>query len=173
MADISITAASPEDARAIAEVQIATWHSTYRGIVPASFLASMVLDTNEQRWSRILDLDQERPEQRITLAARSATEGIVGFLSAGPERDGAEGYPGEVYALYVAQQLQGRGIGSKLFHEASRQLKNRNLAPFLIWVLSDNPFRRFYEHVGGTELHRKTIRIGDSDLEETAYGFSD
>lgn len=172
MTDVQITVATPADARAIAMVQIATWHSTYRGIVPDPYLTSMSLETNEQRWIRILHLDREHPAQRITLVARSETAGVVGFLSGGPERDGTTGYPGEVYAIYVAEEFQGLGTGGRLLREGADKLAARDLSPFLVWVLSDNPFRKFYERHGGVPLHHKTVEIGGKELEETAYGFS-
>jgi len=43
----------------------------------------------------------------------------------------------------------------------------------LVWVLAENPNRRFYESLGGRFLRSTTITLGGADLEEWAYGWDD
>jgi hypothetical protein len=43
----------------------------------------------------------------------------------------------------------------------------------LIWALERNPACRFYEKMGGSPVHTQWIRIGNEELEEIAYGWSD
>ncbi len=42
-----------------------------------------------------------------------------------------------------------------------------------VWVLADNPFRRFYERLGGKLFCEKEIEIGEQKLLEVAYGWDD
>jgi len=43
----------------------------------------------------------------------------------------------------------------------------------LVWTLADNPYRRFYERLGGKLLCDKDIEIGEQKLVEVAYGWDD
>ncbi len=41
----------------------------------------------------------------------------------------------------------------------------------LVWVLAENPSRRFYEVLGGKQLCEQEITIGGVTLVEVAYGW--
>ena len=43
----------------------------------------------------------------------------------------------------------------------------------LIWVLSLNPSRYFYEAMGGCTVAERMSRLWGADLPQTAYGWSD
>jgi hypothetical protein len=43
----------------------------------------------------------------------------------------------------------------------------------LVWVLSDNTARRFYEALGGKYVRAATITIGGVPLPDCAYGWRD
>ncbi len=86
-----------------------------------------------------------------TLVARDG-ERVVGFACAGASRD-AEG-EGEVYAIYVLEEYQRRGVGYALMREALALIEGCRVV--CVWVLKDNHKAiRFYERVGfrpdGTE----------------------
>ncbi len=42
-----------------------------------------------------------------------------------------------------------------------------------VWVLADNPFRAFYEALGGKYVSEKEIVIGGAPLIEVAYGWNE
>jgi hypothetical protein len=46
--------ADPDDARAIAQVRIDAWRTTYRGMIPDAYLAAMNVDESEAMWRRVL-----------------------------------------------------------------------------------------------------------------------
>jgi GNAT superfamily N-acetyltransferase len=98
---------------------------------------------------------------------------VVGFISFGKERDESGSYQGEVYALYLLQKFHGLGIGRALFENAVRGLLEFGFTNMLLWVLSENPTRKFYAHMGGHFLKEKIIQIGDVDLSESAYVWPD
>lgn len=59
------------------------------------------------------------------------------------------GRVGEVYALYVAPDLIGTGIGRGLLTEAHAAMTGRGFETSALWVLQDNlRARRFYERAG-------------------------
>ena len=104
------------------------------------------------------------------------TEGceIVGFAYGAPEREGNPLYRGELFAIYVLQGHQRRGVGRRLFSALARHFISQDIDSMLLWVLKDNhPARQFYELMGGEYVEQKTITIGGTDLIEVAYGWKD
>lgn len=169
---VSIRPAEISDAGDIAHVQIETWHSTYKGIVPDGHLRSLSHDQGTERWRHILTRASENAGTgRFTLVAETG-DTIIGFVSGGPERDGIDGFPGEIYALYIERASQGRGLGQMLMERGAERLRAADLGRFLVWVLTDNPYAEFYRKLGGIEIGRKNLVIGGKELEETAYGWS-
>jgi GNAT superfamily N-acetyltransferase len=100
---------------------------------------------------------------------------IVGFAGGGRARDGAPpGYVGEVYAIYVDPDHQGKRIGRSLLRKAAEGLVERGLVPIVIWTLFDNPGSRgFYESRGGTVIGEKRELFDGYELHEVGYGWRD
>ena len=168
---ITIRAANREDAGPIARVHVDSWRTTYDGIVPAEYLAGLSYRDRETMWNEALTTDQ--------LAAGivvAETEGgdVVGFASWGPEREGDRTYCAELYAIYILQEHQNRGLGRNLLSTVAQSLLEAGFSSMLLWVLEDNrPACRFYESLGGERVGGKTVSIGDVGLEEVSYGWKD
>ena len=107
------------------------------------------------------------------LVAEAEGEGIVGWASGGKERSEDRVYSGELYGIYILKVWQKKGIGRELVREVVRHLIKNGFESMLVWVLTDNPSRRFYESLGGKFLRSQTIKIGGADLQEVAYGWID
>ena len=154
------------DAADIAHVLVASWRSTYRGLLPEEFLDSLSESGYADRWRRTL----EQRETRIYVAEESSE--VVGFASGGRERAGESGYDGELYAIYVVDSAQRRGLGRELVRAVVGGLRELGLADMIIWVLRDNSAARtFYERLGGTFVRAQPITIGAATLEEVSYGW--
>lgn len=139
-----IRPATADDAPAIAHVQVKTWQSAYRGIVADEFLDTFSESHRTSRWTEIF----QHPDQ-ITFVAEDEGDGVVGFANGGSERSGREDFRGELCGLYVLPEWHGKGIGRRLVATFARSLIDSGFDTMLVWVLADNPFRRFYEHLGG------------------------
>jgi ribosomal protein S18 acetylase RimI-like enzyme len=170
MLDTLICEARPQDIPAIAKVHVDSWRTTYRGIVASEFLASLSYEESERMWLNGL-ASSTHPVS--LLVAETADGAVVGFAAGGPEREGDPNYQGEIYAIYLVQNYQRRGIGSALFKACVRELERRGFTSLLLWVLKANPARRFYETLGGKFLREKEIPIGNERLVEVAYGWTD
>jgi GNAT superfamily N-acetyltransferase len=150
---LTIRPATPDDARALAEVHVASWRAGYRGLIPDDDLAQLSVDEREEMWLTIL----------------AGHEGTV--LVAGDDGADATGAPGtiagliafvpaarEIRALYVAPARFGQGIGSALLEAAHAQLG----PDCALWVLEDNERAlRFYARYGyapdgATTVHEPT-----------------
>jgi ribosomal protein S18 acetylase RimI-like enzyme len=158
--------ASPEDAEAIAHVQVDTWRTTYRGVVPDEHLEGLSYERGQEMWERILSDTKE-----AVFVAQDSDDSVVGFASCGSARGAEKEYAGELYAIYVTQAMQGKGIGRMLCQEVVRYLKGEGLDSMLVWVLAENPFRRFYAALGGKHVRTRDIAISGKPLTEWGFGW--
>jgi ribosomal protein S18 acetylase RimI-like enzyme len=165
--------ATPLDAPGIARVHVVTWRATYTGLLPNRYLAAMDVDDYAARWQRAL---RTPVGQAVVLVIEEAGE-VVGFASAGPERDGDRRYEGELYAIYLLPDCQGRGLGRSLVRAAASDLSSRAITSMAVWVLRENhAARAFYERLGGVYLRERALDLGtdwELDVPEVAYLWSD
>ena len=158
--------AAIDDAAVIARIHVATWRSAYRGLLPDDFLASLSEDHYEERWKRTLS------ESAARVYVAETPEGVVGFASGGRERAGEDHFSGELYAIYILRQAQGRGHGRRLVQAVAAGLRELELEDMIVWVLRDNAAaRRFYERLGGVFVRTQPITIGSALLQEVSYGW--
>ncbi len=158
--------AGTRDASAIARVHVASWRTTYRGLLPDEFLASLTESGYTDRWRRSI----EEGSSRVYVAEEGGS--VVGFASGGRERAGELGYGGELYAIYVLDVAQRRGHGRELVRAVAGGLRELGYTDMIVWVLRDNaPARAFYERLGGVFLRGQPITIGSAVLPEVSYGW--
>jgi len=168
--------AALDDAEANARVHVASWRTTYRGLLPDDFLTSLTEEAYTDRWRRVIGDGLSRvfvvDERHRDQPRRSSAEGIVGFASCGRERAGEVGFAGELYAIYILDSAQRQGHGRELVRAVAEALREMKLPDMIVWVLRDNPAARgFYEHLGGTYVRSQPITIGTATLEEVSYGW--
>lgn len=164
-----IREAAPADAPGIARVHVESWRTTYRDLLPADFLAGLSVERRTAYWDEFL----RRTDRDSSMLVAEEADRIVGFVVAGPERTGTPNYRGEVYAIYLLESHQRRGIGAALLRAAVAWLRRSGYNSMLIWVLAGNPSRGFYAAMGGQPVATQPITIGDTTLEEVAYGWPD
>lgn len=168
-ATINIREAVCNDAGGIAQVQVDSWRSSYRGIVPAGYLAQLSYEQREKHWVGILG-DAGSPI--FAYVAENAVGQIVGFAAGGPERTGQSIYKGELYSIYLLEEYQKLGVGQQLFTCIKRRLY-KSFGSMLLWVLTENvQARKFYEKMGGELVQTQKFEIGGAILEETGYGWT-
>jgi GNAT superfamily N-acetyltransferase len=159
--------ARSEDASALAEVLIATWRSTYRGIVPDAFLDELSVDASTERWKSSLSENESH-----TYVAEDEA-GVFGFASGGKLREPLAEYDGELWALYVSDAGHRRGTGRELVHAVAGHLVESGYQSMLVWVLQQNPAVGFYRRIGGKAVSGKMIEIGGVALPDLALGWKD
>jgi GNAT superfamily N-acetyltransferase len=162
---MTIRTADSHDAAAIASVQVSSWKTTYRGIVPDAFLDSMNADERTSRWQELI------ASTEATFFVSEDEAGIFGFATGGKIRQPITGYDAELYAIYLLQERQGQGAGRALFRSLASALLSKGLTGMTVWVLEQNPAVGFYRRVGGVEVGRQKIEIGGVQLDEVAFGW--
>ncbi|MBE4909767.1 GNAT family N-acetyltransferase [Bacillus luteolus] len=156
-----------KDAKAIAKVHVDSWRTTYANIFPADFLDDLSYESREQLWL------QGIPDGIVYVAEDNSGE-IVGFISGGKERSGKyDGFDGELYAIYILEDYQGKGIGKALVKPLIKDLKEIGLNAMLVLVLEDNPACSFYEALGGKKLDTMEVEIAGKKIKEAVYGWED
>jgi ribosomal protein S18 acetylase RimI-like enzyme len=163
--------AVPADAPAIARVHVASWRTTYPGILPDRYLSAMTVEDYTARWRRAL----AGPFAPSVVHVVEEDDQIVGFSSCGRQRDGDQPYDGELYAIYLLQELQRRGHGRALVEASASALADQGMASMVVWVLRDNvQARGFYERLGGVYLRQRPLDFGfDITAMEVSYLWAD
>jgi GNAT superfamily N-acetyltransferase len=167
---IDIRPAGIHDARAVAEVHIQSYRSTYKGIFPDALLDRLSVESRERAWQ---DLLATVAPPFLTLVACNADGRVVGFLSGGRERTGQLKRDGELYAIYLLHEAQRQGLGTKLVRRFACELEAQGLASMAVWVLARNPFKGFYEALGGQPITEQQIERGGQSFTQVAYGWSE
>src|SRR5665213_2856804 len=132
METIAIRPAHPDDAAAIARLDVETWQAAYAGILETPYLVGLSTERRERGWANAI-----RREPRDVRVATTPDGAIIGFGSCGRCRD-EKGFTGEVFTLYVAPDWQNQGIGRLLLTALFSRLVELNHQSAVIWVLSDN-----------------------------------
>jgi GNAT superfamily N-acetyltransferase len=143
---ISVRAATVADARGIARVLVDGWQTTYAGLLPAEFLASFNYGQHEAGTRQHLE---NLPEAAAVFVAVSANGDVVGMAHVRESEAGLRDFSAELDAIYVLPSQQRRKVGGRLFQAVVRWLKKRGHQSLFLWVLRDNPYRQFYERIGG------------------------
>ena len=151
-----VRAAKPEDAQAISHVHRESWRTTYAGILPVEVIAREAGRKTEIAWRQWLE---HQAGLSTTYVAELPGEGIVGFAFCGEARAPIDHLEAEIYALYVLQSHQRRGIGAGLVRECARHFVRHGLFGFYLWVLKANRARLFYSAIGGEVVAERTERL--------------
>ena len=165
----TIRNAEARDVDAIARVHVATWRSTYPGLVPDTILVGMSEQRHTEMWRRSV----AEPRGDVVIVADHPRDGVVGFASCGALRGSNLPFAGEVYTLYVQQDHQGRGLGRRLLARCFGALLERAYPTAIVWVLATNPSRFFYRAMGGEPVADRTEALWGVLMDESAYGWRD
>lgn len=163
-----------EDAPEIAHIHIQTWLTTYRGIIPDSYLDALPAREEERRAYWEDQLSVVRENQFLYVAQDEEAERLAGFVVGGPTRYPDLPYTGELYAIYILQEYQQRGLGRLLTQALAGDLLEAGMAEMLLWVLEKNlASRRFYEILGGKYVKSNTFEVDGTTIAECAYAWND
>jgi ribosomal protein S18 acetylase RimI-like enzyme len=163
--DIKIRRARPGDVSEIANVHVNSWRETYRGLLPADYLAQLNFRKKIDAWQSVI----LKPEQFHVLVAEDRV-GVIGFATFEGARDVIWGDHGEVSSIYLLSRFKGRGIGRALLRSGMQELIRRGFRRAYCWVLENNPTISFYEHTGAQFSGQvKDDEIAGQKVKELAY----
>ena len=140
-ADVSVRPASPTDAAEIARVQLVTWRTAYRSVLPTQVLDDWDGEQAEAAWrSAVTD-----PPTRAhgVLIARERSE-VVGFAAFGPpdlspeEHASPDGPTTDIAALLVEPRWGRRGHGSRLLAAVADLARETGARRLQMWVPAED-----------------------------------
>jgi GNAT superfamily N-acetyltransferase len=167
-----IRVAVPGDAEGVARVQIGSYKSAYAGILPQLYLVGFSYEEQTQNWYELLRAELDD----VVCVAEMHPENIIGYALGRSGQSGIRPYDAELVAIHVLQPYQGKGVGSQLIKEMTRQLKDRGCKSLMLWTLEKNNVRAWYEKIGGGYIGEKDWggnEYFDVQLKEVAYGWLD
>ncbi len=154
-----------EDAEAIARVHLASWKTTYPGIIPQAYIDGLRVENGVARWQI------ELSGKKATVFVAEDQRGVFGFIAGGAILHPVDGYQGELGAIYLLASHQRTGAGAALVRRLAGELRQQGFGNMAVWVLQENPACGFYERIGGVPVAEQTIEIGGKALPEVAFGW--
>jgi ribosomal protein S18 acetylase RimI-like enzyme len=159
----------------MARVHLASWRSTYAGVLPDHYLANLSVSREAAIYE--LGLVERRGGHAGFVAIADASEwpeaggGVVGFATGGlARRPGIA--DGEIETLYVLDDFRDRGLGRRLMRGMASHLASLGARSAFAWVLEANASRFFYERLGARQVAREDIRYAGATLAQRAYGWT-
>ncbi len=162
-----IREANAKDAASIARVSVDTMKETYPGIMPQALLDSLTYEKATIHWQNIL-----LPRWFVYVAENEEGQ-VVGYTGGGTENGDLQGFTGELGFIYLLKLNQRQGIGRKMAATVAIKLKQLGHNSMFVWVLTANPYKAFYETLGGHPFAEREVNFGGENLSETAYGWHD
>lgn len=143
MTATSCRIAWPQDAGAIADVQIAAWRRSYAGVLPDDVLAGLDRASLVRAWSEEIARPVEA-RQRILVAL--AESNVVGYVLTAPaaDPDCEPAVDGEIDDLTVHGDHEDSGHGSRLLQAAVDTLRADGFERGIVWLNSTDDARRAF-----------------------------
>ena len=160
-----IRPATAADADSIGRVQVETWRTAYRGLLPDEVVDAFDVEARQRMWQEGLSRPL-RPESAVVVAEVDGE--VVGFASTGTCRD--EDGPGELFAIYLDPRCWSTGVGRLLLRAAEEAMRTAGFSEGRLWVIEGNErAERFYRAGGWVEDGRKVDEFQGAEVVELRY----
>lgn len=156
--------ATPADADEIARVNVASWRTAYRGLVPGAVLDGMDPAARIPGWRRATD--QPEPSA-LFVAVVPGTAAVAAYClvaAARTEDDRLGAVPtGELVAIYADPAHLGAGAGHAVHEAGVARLAGSGFRHAVLWVFADNPSSHAFYRAHGWQPDGATRQqpIGD------------
>jgi GNAT superfamily N-acetyltransferase len=173
-ADASVRPALPDDAAEIARIQVVTWRTAYRAVLPAALLDEWDAGAATASWRSAIVAPPTRGHGVVVALERNAVVGFAAFgpaeLTSGEQPDPA-GPTVELSTLLVEPRWGRRGHGSRLLAAVSDLVRSDGAARLQVWLLeADRVSASFYESAGwAPDGWARTLDTGGDPLREIRW----
>lgn len=170
-ADASVRPAVPQDAAEIARIQVVTWRTAYRSVLPRAVLDDWDADAAKTTWRAAITAPPTRAHGVLVALERNTMVGFAAFgppeLTAGEQQDPA-GPTTEISTLLVEPRWGRRGHGSRLLAAVADLAAGSGAARLQVWLLEDDLVSAgFYESAGwAPDGWARTLDTGDGPVRE-------
>ncbi|MDM5248349.1 GNAT family N-acetyltransferase [Lysinibacillus sp. G4S2] len=161
---MKIREATMQDAQGIGKVHVDSWRTTYKDIIPDSFLNNLSYEQRTELWKKNITI-----KDNYVLVVENELGEIIGFATASNKETNDVPYSSDLTSIYLLEECQGKGIGKQLLKELFIFFKKKNHQSIFVEVLAENKTRYFYEYYGAEYVKTVQINIGGKVLEEFVY----
>ncbi len=146
--------ATMDDEGVVTDIYVASRRAAWRGLLDEGYLDR--LDVEEEGRHLWTSLAPQHAGWRILVCEEQGR--VVGFVSVDPSGRSKVGHIG---ALFVAPDLFGSGVGTRLLEAAEDLLRDAGFTEAILWTLEeDHRLIRFYERRGWKlDGARQTIEL--------------
>lgn len=147
-ADVSVRPARPDDADALARVQVTTWRAAYAGILPPHALDALTKEAAATAWRAAITAPPS-PRHRVLVAIDAGS--VVGYAAMAPatDEDRDPAADGELLVLYVEPAAGRRGHGSRLLAAVVDTLREGHCQYAHTWLLARDDVTRAFLTAAG------------------------
>jgi GNAT superfamily N-acetyltransferase len=171
---VSVRPARADDADAIARLQLVTWRTAYRHVLPAAVLDDWDEPAAVAVW-RTAVVSPPTPAHGVLVAVDA--EVVAGFAAYGPAEpaDGEESVPGEatneVTALLVEPRWGRRGHGSRLLAAVADLASTSGVVRLQMWLPEDDAVTAGFLEAAGwaPDGWVRTLDTGSSILRQLRW----
>lgn len=166
--------AGADDAPAIARLQVVTWRTAYRTLLPAAVLDEWDDEAAAASW-RAAVLQPPTPGHGVLVAEESGTP--VGFAAYGPaeltagEQPSADGPTVEITALLVEPRWGRRGHGSRLLAAVADLTRSQGASRLQMWLPDADRATATFLTSAGWDRDRwaRALDTGTTTIRETRW----
>ena len=147
-ADVSARLAWPDDASAMAQIQVEAWRRNYAELISSADLAALDPEQLAERWAMTISSPKEA-RMRVLVALERAD--VRGFTLVHPsyDPDSNQIADGEIGEFIIDPEHQREGHGSRLLQAAVDTFTADKFTRAVWWVGStDDALRRFVSESG-------------------------
>lgn len=167
--EITIRQGTAADIPAISEAYVRSVRGSYAGCLPAEYLDGLSVENRVQVFTkRRGDHDSYR-----MLIAEDETEGVIGFIDYAHKESGNFDHDGRIFSFYFVPEFQRRGLGGLLFRKCLRGMRSECYGSVCLDTIEANPYRTFYEKMGGTFIAAETHEVNGRQFPTVVYGWDD
>src|SRR4051812_40036183 len=123
-----IREATPEDSPGLARVQVDSYRTAYKDLLPDDYLAQFTYEEQEQDWRDLL----AAPTNDTLLVAESDDGEILAYALGRLLPEG-EAYASELVALHVRTRHQRQGVGTALVAALARRFAVEGCKSLMLW----------------------------------------
>ncbi|WP_448627419.1 N-acetyltransferase family protein [Geodermatophilus sp. URMC 64] len=173
-AEVSVRPARADDAAAVARVQLVTWRTAYRDVLPPAVLDDWDDAAATESW-RAAVTTPPTPGHGVLVAVER--DDVVGFAAYGPaelargEEPDPSGPTTEIATLLVEPRWGRRGHGSRLLAAVADLARATGAARLQVWLPeADSVSARFFESAGWAQQGwARTLDTGGEPLRELRW----
>ncbi len=145
-----VRTAGPGEADEIARIQLATWRTAYRRLLPRHVLDGLDEDWLAQRWQNAIEAPPSDRHRVLVAVEQAGSSYLVGFTATGPADEAALA-PGEgalgpdvaaVTELLVEPRWGRRGHGSRLLAASVDLWRGDGFTTAVAWAYEDDAATR-------------------------------